>query len=174
MYFRKIVSLITVIILVFCCAVPASATVQTPSEFSNNGSADMESDEVHVLNGMERSLSIPTESWDLSKSNYSAVLEMVGRSMLYTNCYFKANSKGVLYVDYDVVAQGGATFRIGVYNVDTGTVVASNDIAVNAAGKEDTATFSSLSTTAKYAIFFMSVYDGFSVVYVTGSAEIHH
>lgn len=165
MYLRKIVSLLSVIILIFCCSVPASAAEHSDA---------LELEETHVLNGMERSLSIPTVSWDLSKSDYSAILEMVGRSMLYTNRYFKPNSNGVIYVDYDVVAQGGANFRIGVYNIDTGTVVASNDISVNAAGKKDTATFSSLSTTTNYAIFFMSVYDGFSVVYVSGSAEIHH
>lgn len=172
MYLQKIVSLISAIVLVLCCAAPASAsTVNIENEICPPNTMYKA---VHVLDGMTRSLSIPTTLWNLSKNDYSATLEKVGRSMLYTNYYFKPNSNGTIYVDYDVVAQGAATFRIGVYNIDTAAVVASNDIEVNAKGKKGTATFSSLKTSTNYAIFFMSVYDGWSVVYLSGSAKIYH
>lgn len=167
MYYRRIISLVIAVILSLGLSLPVYAVEQGPATETNYETVD-------VLNGMARSLSIPTTYWNLGSQKYSATLEMVGRSMLYTNYYFKPNSNGVLYVDYDVVAQGAATFRIGAYNIDTGNVVASSDLQVTGYGKEGTVTFSSLDTDSNYAVFFMSVYDGWAVVYVSGSAEIYH
>ena len=36
--------------------------------------------------------------WNLSKKNYTADCQLVGPSWLYTNYYFKPNSKGIIYV----------------------------------------------------------------------------
>ena len=100
-------------------------------------------------------------------------MTQVGTGRLYTNYYFKPNSSGEIYAYFDVTAYGAAVFRVGIYDMSANQSVASLEYDVNSLGKTGTVRFYNLSTSTNYAVYYQSVYDGFSVVYVSGSSTIY-
>lgn len=72
----------------------------------------------------QRSISVPTELYDVSSNTYKATLDEVSNiRWLYTNYYFNCSSDGKLYVKYKVsrTTDDEAKLRIGIYDITAGT-----------------------------------------------------
>lgn len=127
-----------------------------------------------VLNGMQRELSLPKEYWDLESSDYDATLKQVGRDHLYTNYYFYPDSNGKLRVDVNAKAEGGGKLIVGIYNITDKYNATSTSFDIDAVGISKSVTFSNMDTNDYYAVYFCSDYNGFNVVYITGTAVVYH
>lgn len=177
MKLQKMLSLILALICAINFAVPASASeitshtetaeayvITNPIEFENGD----------ILNGNSRSLSKPKEYWNLLEDGeYSATLTQVGSSKLYTNFYFKSNANGIMHVTFDIKAEGGAKFRVGIYNITDSYDATSVDFDVDTTGLASGVIFSNMDPNDNYAVYFQSVYNGYNVVYITGSALVY-
>lgn len=177
---RGMALMLVLSLLVSTMALPAFAAetetnVPTNEEahiVSNDGVAIV--DPVDALNGMQRSTSKPRNYWDLGSKNYSATLTQVGTSYLYTNYYFHSNSDGELYVDVDAEAQGAGELIVGIYNITDKYDATSISFDIDATGISKTVTFYNLDTNDYYAVYFCSKYNGYYVVYITGSAVVYN
>lgn len=176
MKLQRMLSLILVLICAINFAVPASASeITTHSEKAEAYviTNPIEFETGDVLNGNLRSVSKPKKYWSLQgDGEYSATLTQVGSSKLYTNYYFKSNDNGIMHVTFNVRAEGNATFRVGIYNITDNYDATHRDFAVDTTGIADEVIFTNMDTNDNYAVYFQSVYNGYNVVYITGSGLV--
>lgn len=92
--------------------------IGAPSEFFSNPS-DI------LVNNLFRSTSKPTVYWNLANSSYTANLQEIRASLVYTNYYFSPNSSGKINLDYNIrgIETNGTQMRISVYNKSTDRIV---------------------------------------------------
>lgn len=103
-----------------------------------------------------RSTSVPTKYWNLSKKDYSADLQIVGRDWLYTNYYYHPNGDGIINVDYNVVAdKSTTTLYIGLYDLTQAKLVVEFTVSnVRTSGKKGSMYFYNLVPSHNYAVCF--------------------
>lgn len=176
---RRILSLMLVAVLMVSCIFPASAAqidsavaVETCEPFPNQD-IRMPS-HMNALNGMQRSTSKPKQYWNLDAGNYGATLTQVGNAYLYTNYYFHPNNDGEIYTRVQASAQGLGQLRVGIYNITENYDAAHWTYEIDATGIDETVRFYNLDTNDHYAVYFSSVYNGYHVVYITGSATVYN
>lgn len=118
-----------------------------------------------------RNTSLPTISWSLAENDYSANLQIVGKSWLYTNYYFRPNGDGRIYVDYNVTADSSTTsLYIGLYDLTKDKLVVEHTaIEVRTTGKSGTMYFYNLVQSHDYAVCFRAHPSS-----LNGSAVIRH
>lgn len=131
-----------------------------------------------TLNANDRSLSIPTDFYDLSLSDYYASLVCVGSGWLFTNYYFYCNSNNEIYVNYSIYSDTGrpTMMDVGLYDLDLHRIVATwrSSGTQLLIPLEEGFRFINLDSSHKYAVAFIAVFDGFSHDTVHGSAVINH
>jgi len=174
---KKVVSMMLAIIMLFAMsstAFAAEVEIETPASANLNevhatfGDADF----VLISTDMQtRSTSLPTSFWSLATENYSADLQVVGKSWLYTNKYFHPNGDGKIFVDYDVTADSQTTYLyIGLYDLtEDQLVVEHSAIEVRTTGKTGSMYFYNLTQSHTYAVCFKAHPSS-----LNGSAVIHH
>lgn len=174
---KKILSLI--LALSFCISLPFSAfAIEEQNEYTSEHYLTTDEGNHNYddyLDARLRSTSVPSSYWNLSNSSYNANLVQVGAGWLYTNYYFKSNSSGKIHIEGMVYSNTGrpTQVKVGLYNLDKGKVVQSYIVTSSLNGQYFSHTFSGLSTSAKYAIAFICIYDGFTRDTVHGSANIY-
>lgn len=131
-----------------------------------------------AISGVSRSLSKPTEFWDLSRRNYSGRLDVVGIDRLYSNYYFSPNANNKINVTYTIYSDTGRATKmvVGLYDI-TDNRQTSAKWTSNGATREgitESFNFINLNPEHHYAITFQAVFDGISRDTVHGTATIRH
>lgn len=118
-----------------------------------------------------RSTSVPDSYWNLAENNYSADLQIVGKSWLYTNYYYHPNGSGRIYVDYNVTADTSTTtLYIGLYDLTKAKLVVEHVVNdVRTTGKTGSMYFYNLTPSHNYAVCFRAHPSS-----LNGSATIKH
>ena len=174
---KKLLSIMLAFALIFSTGTIALASEETrmiPSvrSLDNTGffSEDGEFARIQHLAGT-RSISIPASYWNLAKDNYSADLQIVGKSWLYTNYYYHPNGSGRIYVDYDVTADTSTTtLYIGLYDLTKAKLVVEYVVDnVRTTGKTGSIYFYNLTQSHNYAVCFRAHPSS-----LNGSATIKH
>lgn len=172
-------ALCTILTLVLICGLNVTAFAMDVSS-GMTAAASFESPNMFVANTnsirfdgitQTRSTSLPTQSWSLAGNNYSADLQIVGKSWLYTNYYFHPNGDGRIYVDYSATADSSTTsLYIGLYDLTKDTLVVEHTaIEVRTTGKTGSMYFYNLVPSHDYAVCFRAHPSS-----LNGSAVIRH
>lgn len=176
---KKIFSLIMLVCMIFTFGITVSAAEdgQVPKAAQDTSHFSGEISEEAVLNGgLLRSTSLPTSGHDLGGGAYYADLEWVQAGWLYTNKYFKPNTNGEIYVDYDVATDGTwGSMRIGFYDMSAKKMVATWDTdEFGISGIRGSIYCYNLDTSKNYAVAFISIRSGMgSIPRITGDATIY-
>ena len=154
---KKFLSIVIATLLLFSVSVSTFAAESEPGSASCE-CVDITDEADFVLNGniIARSTSLPTTYHKLAGKNYSADLQVVGKSWLYTNKYYHPNGDGKIYVDYDVTADTQTTiFYIGLYDLTNDKLVVEFDAGeVRTSGKDGSMYFYNLTQSHNYAVCF--------------------
>ena len=182
---KKLIALTLIIVMCFSLTVFVSAEDTQPSAtliYSDIAeSTDIPNNTIHLGQPVIQtdgfvpispaSTSIPTQYWNLANSNYPATIDYVAISWLYTNCYFKTNANGQIFVQYTIYSSTGRStpMKVGIYDLTTSTLsIVWTSAGATLAGITEGIYISNLNTTHNYAICFTTgIPDG-----VFGSAII--
>ena len=178
----KVISIVMIIVLSFCCVSINTFAAETDSyntNVLNDCSVVDDANYTEILNGSIQtySLSKPTKYYNLANLSYKASLEVVGNAWLYTNYYFYPNSSGTIYVNYTIYSDTGRAtkMKIGFYDLtdnEWDAYYTTNGSTISGISGKMYAY--NLDKGHKYAVAFYSVYDGWTHDTVHGSAVISH
>ena len=127
---------------------------------------------------VSRSLSKPTEFWDLSIRDYNGTLSVVGISWLYSNYYFSPNSENKINVTYTIYSDSGRPTQmiVGLYDITESRQTSASWTSQGSTldGITESFNFINLNADHYYAITFCAKFDGLSRDTVHGTATIRH
>lgn len=139
---KRTFSMILAIIMIFSISVNASAAEVVYDDVLTYPSA--------------RSLTPPSERFDLSNAAYQAHIFELGSKWLYTNFFFQPGSKGSLNVSFTMTSAPGYTFYVGCYDIQTNSLTTKRTFPMkDGYGCSGSCTFSGLNSAKGYAIAFM-------------------
>lgn len=173
MKFKKTIFFMLAIIMTFSITTPALAAAN-----ENNAVIPQEAGFVDILTPdvMTRGNGFPTKSWNLSNGPYAGSFTSL-RSHVYTNYHFRANSSGQIKVNFSTWwhrhPSVGFNPKLYVALVKKGGTVVSTRTYNSVSQSNINITFSSLSKTTDYAVYFhlsqTSSYDS-----IAGSFTVKH
>jgi hypothetical protein len=123
------------------------------------------------------STSKPNKFGNLSKKNYTADCQLVGPSWLYTNYYFKPNSKGIIYVRGEYYSMTGRPVNglICAYDLTDQKIKSTQKLNKNKLTKTKiNTTFKGLIKKHNYAIAFTITSNGWTIDPFCGKAVISY